>query len=190
MSYEIEQKFRVDRHEAIVALLVGMAAEPGPKVEQEDAYLRHPSRDFATSGEALRVRRVGDHNAITYKGPRHQGPTKTREEIEIPFAAGAESLKQMLQLFETLGFRPVAIVRKVRTPYHLDFRGRPIEVVLDVVEGLGAFVEVEIIVEAESDLPGAQGTVLELSAALGLKEIEPRSYLRMILESRAAAADN
>jgi adenylate cyclase class 2 len=190
MSYEIEQKFRVDGHDTIVALLAKMAAGPDPKEDQEDVYLRHPARDLATSGEALRLRRVGDHNAITYKGPKRRAPTKTREEIEISYASGSKALEEMRRLFETLGFRPVAVVRKVRTPYHLEFERRAFEVVLDVVEGLGTFVEVETIADHEDELPEAQQAVLNLSTALGLKENEPRSYLRLILENRAAAADN
>src|SRR5262249_52341610 len=131
MSFEIEQKFPVDDHDTIVALLARLAATPGPKEDQEDAYLRHPARDLATSGEALRLRRVGNHNAITYKGPKRQAPTKTREEIEISFAVGPKARGDMRRLFEILGFTPVAVVRKVRTPYQLEFQERTFEIVLD-----------------------------------------------------------
>jgi adenylate cyclase class 2 len=190
MSYEIEQKFRTEGHERIVDRLAELPAEPGERIEQEDTYLKHPARDFARTGEAFRVRRFGDHNAITYKGPKRQGPTKTREEIEILFESGPGSLQKLLQLFEMLGFQAVTSIRKVRTPYHLTFQAHAIEVVLDVVEGIGTYVEVETIVEAENQMPEAQRTVVELAARLGLTEVEPRSYLRMVLENRPAAADS
>src|SRR5262249_18839245 len=122
--------------------------------------------------------------AVTYKGPRRTGPTKTREEIEVPFAEGAGALGDLRKLFEILGFRPVAVVRKVRTPHHLKYRGRPVEVALDEVAGLGTFVEVETLAGSEADRPEAQGVVLDLARELGLTEIEPRSYLRMTLEQR------
>ena len=95
-----------------------------------------------------------------------------------------ESLDQMLRLFANLGFRPVAVIRKLRRPFHLVFQGRAIEVVLDVAEGLGEFAEVEAIAASEADLAAAQGVVLALGRALGLTEVEPRSYLRMTLERR------
>jgi adenylate cyclase class 2 len=55
---------------------------------------------------------------------------------------------------------------------------------LDLAEGLGAFAEVETLVEAESDLPAAQQAVVAMAKDLGLTEVEPRSYLRMVLEDR------
>lgn len=184
MSYEVEVKYRTTDHAALGERLIALGAVPGPEVVHEDAYLSHPARDFAQTNEALRLRRVGDANRITYKGPRRDGPTKTREEIEVPFGDGTESLDQMRRLFANLGFRPVALIRKLRRPFHLVFQGRAIEVVLDVAEGLGEFAEVEAIAASEIDLPAAQGVVLALARTLGLTEVEPRSYLRMTLERR------
>ena len=76
------------------------------------------------------------------------------------------------------------IVRKTRRPYFLSHHGRPVEVALDFAEGIGTFAEVETIAETESDLPHAQRAVLDLAASLGLTEIEPRSYRRMLQEQR------
>ena len=190
MSFEIEQKFRTSDHLAMADRLDARNAMRGETVEHEDLYLNHPARDFAQTGEAFRIRRVGKYNAITYKGPRFEGPTKTREELEIPFAEGAANLAKLKALFEALGFRPVATIRKVRTPYHLDVNGRGVEVVLDVAEGLGTFVEVETIADSEADFAEARKTVIDLAEALGLKDLEPRSYLRMLLENRAASVDS
>jgi adenylate cyclase, class 2 len=187
MSFEIEQKYRTRDHLAIEGRLNARTAVRGECVEHEDLYLSHPARDFAESGEAFRIRRVGTQNAITYKGPRFEGPTKTRRELEVPFEAGTESLSKLKAVFEALGFRPVATVRKVRMPYHLELDGRPFEVALDVAEGLGSFVEVETIVESEADFPDARQAVIKLAGELGLNELEPRSYLRMLLERETGA---
>jgi adenylate cyclase class 2 len=187
MAFEVEIKFRTDDHEGLARRLASMGAEPGPAVEQEDAYLSHPSRDFAASGEALRLRREGDENRLTYKGPRHGGPTKTREEVEVAFAEGAEAGERMRRLWEALGFGTVAVLRKRRRAFPLDYRGRRVEVVLDEAEGLGTFAEVEAIARDHADLPAAQSDVLDLARALCLTEVEPRSYLRMALERRAGA---
>jgi adenylate cyclase, class 2 len=189
MSFEVEQKFRTAGHHDTVMRLTAMGADATAPVEQVDAYLNHPCRDFATSGEALRIRRVGDRNAITYKGPKLAGPTKTRPEYEVAFAEGPRPLDALLQVLLALGFRPVAEIRKVRTPYQLTIQGRSLEVALDEVEGLGTFVEVETLAADQADLPAAQAAVVTLSRTLGLTEYEPRSYLRMVLERHAAAAD-
>ena len=138
----------------------------------------------ASYEQALRLRREGTSNRVTYKGPRQGGPTKTREEIEIAFAQGAEEQGRMRRLWELLGFRPVAVLHKRRRAFSLDHQGRHLEVVLDEAEDLGTFVEVEAIAADEADLPAAQAAVLDLARELGLTEVEPRSYLRMALERR------
>jgi adenylate cyclase class 2 len=182
MSYEVELKFRACSHDELVRRLAALGGSEEPELSQEDIYWNHPARDFARSGEAFRIRRTGDDNRITYKGPKWSGPTKTREELEIPFEPGAAVFEQMSRLLENLGFRATAAVRKSRRPFHLTFQGWSMEIALDTVEGLGEFVEVEAIAEHPDDLPRAQAAVLDLASALELDEIEPRSYLRMILE--------
>src|SRR5687767_12585717 len=107
MGYEVEVKYRVADGAALVEALRRLGAAAGAAVEQEDLYLAHPARDFARTGEALRLRRDGPRHAITYKGPRRDGPTKTREEREVAFAGGEESFVGMRAIFESLGFRPV-----------------------------------------------------------------------------------
>jgi adenylate cyclase class 2 len=184
MSFEVEVKYRSVDHDELRRRLSEQGASPGPTEFQEDVYLRHPTRDFAVTNEALRLRRNGTENRITYKGPRRAGPTKTREEIEIPVAQGEGAFRQLSRLFENLGFQPVATIRKTRSIYFLADPPHEIEVTLDHLERLGDFAEIEIVADAESDLPAAQAAVLSLAAELGLTEVEPRSYLRMLLETQ------
>jgi adenylate cyclase class 2 len=184
MSFEVEVKYRTKAHDDIARRLAELGARAEPEVTQEDAYMSHPARDFGQTNEALRIRRIGELNRITYKGPRLAGPTKTREEIEIAFSEGPESFEQLVRLFANLGFRPVGVIRKRRRPFHLNYQGHEVEVGLDVAEGLGEFVEVEVIALSEFDLAASQGIVLDLARALSLTEVEPRSYLTMFLEER------
>ena len=184
MSYEVEIKFRSADHDLLRRRLAGRGAVEETPVVQVDTYLNHPSRDFARTNEAFRLRRIGAENRITYKGPKLEGPTKTREEIELSLAEGEDAFDQLRRLFENLGFRPVATIRKERTTFHLSDPPLRIEVALDRAEGLGDFAEIEIIAPSEAELPAAQGAVMALAGELGLTEVEPRSYLRMALEAR------
>ncbi|MFI5386240.1 MAG: class IV adenylate cyclase [Fimbriimonadales bacterium] len=187
MSYEVEVKYRLANVDQLERRLAERGAAGGPAIVQEDTYLSHPSRDFALTNEALRLRRVMQENQITYKGPRRRGPTKTREEIEIGVAPGDDARRDMFRLFEKLGFHTVATIRKTRTPFHLTVEGNNIEVVLDQAEGLGDFAEIETLAVTESDLPAAQAAILAVADELGLTEVEPRSYLRMALDARRQA---
>lgn len=184
MSFEVELKFSAVDHQGLRTRLSVLGARGEPPVAQEDVYFNHPARDFARTGEAFRVRREGDRNRVTYKGPKHAGPTKTREEVEIPFADGPQTFEACLRLFEHLGFVRVAAIRKERAPFHLDYRGRALEIALDIAEGIGAFAEVETLAANATDLPAAQAAILACAQELGLSTVEPRSYLRMALEHR------
>jgi adenylate cyclase, class 2 len=186
MSFEVEVKYRAVNHDHLLARLLKAGAVAGPVVDMVDTYFSHPVRDFARSNEAFRIRRLGQENRITYKGPRRSGPTKTREEIEIPVAPGLDQFERLLKLLENLGFRPVATVRKRRETFHLAFHDHELEIALDTVEGLGPFAEIESLARGEDDLPAAQQAVLSLAGCLGLTEVEPRSYLRMVLEKQNA----
>ena len=184
MGFEVEVKYRSVDHDVLQRRLAELGAVPAASVLQVDTYLSHPARDLTATNEAFRVRSTGGENRITYKGPRRPGPTKTREEIEVRFADGEQSAGQLLRLFEILGFRPLATIRKKRTSFHLTVDHHNLDVALDQAEGLGHFAEIETLAASEAELKAAQATVLALAAELGLAEVELRSYLRMALESR------
>jgi adenylate cyclase class 2 len=177
---EIEQKFRVADRAGLRRRLLDAGANFGDTLAQADTYFAHPGRDFATTDEALRIRTTGDDNRITYKGPKRQHVVKTRREIELPLASGAENAAQFAELLELLGFRPVATVRKRRQEATLAWNGRMVNAALDTVEGLGEFCEIEMCVE-EAEAASAQQVVQSLAAHLGLDDVERRSYLGMIL---------
>jgi adenylate cyclase class 2 len=178
---EIEQKFaRVDFADVERRLADrGLSLDEGHA--EADHYFNAPDRDFARTNEAFRLRRVGETNLLTYKGPRQVSSVKVRTEIEVPFAAGDEAAEQMERLLVHLGYRPVAVVRKHRRGCRLERGGFALTVFLDEVEQLGRFAEVEIL--AEEEKKEEAGRVLsEVAAELGLHEVQPRSYLGLLLQ--------
>ena len=88
MPYEVELKFPVADPQSLANKLTAMGATILPAQEEVDLYFAHPSRDFVQTDEALRLRRKGDANCITYKGPKIDATTKTRREIELPLTSG------------------------------------------------------------------------------------------------------
>jgi len=182
---EVEQKFTQVDFETLRHKLRNLGATGTERHLQEDEYFNAPDRDFATTGEAFRLRRSDDQILLTYKGKRQQKEVKVRPEIEIPLALGCESLAHARQLLLHLGYRPVAIVRKRRESYRLDHQGQRVNICLDEVEELGRFAEVEMVgPEDQHEQMAAQ--VQALAKHLGLSQPEPRSYLRQLLEKRAA----
>ena len=180
---EIEMKFPVTDFAPIQARLADWRARPDEAVEQADHYYNAPDRDFACTDEALRLRRVGAANIVTYKGPKQAGPAKTRTEVEVPLEAGAEAAKEFCLLLTHLGYRAVAVVHKKRLCYHFDRGGFALQACLDQVDKLGHFVEVEIIAP-ENKKSQAQEVLLQVAAELRLKDAERRSYLEMFLAAK------
>lgn len=177
---EVELKFHLpDKAAACRELARFDVVWHDPEV-QIDGYFNHPCRDFVQTDEAVRLRRIGDQNVITYKGPKLDPATKTRREIELPISPGEEGLSRFGELLEVLGFRRVAEVRKTRTKGKLSWQGWEVEVALDQVENVGSFIELETQSE-EANLPAAREAILALARELNLTHQERRGYLEMLL---------
>ena len=182
---EAECKFRVRHHQPVIDALIGLHAVAIGTESHCDTYLRHPSRDFRTTDEALRIREIDGLPYLTYKGPRLSGPIKIRTEIELPLHRGDKS--SWLEVWKHLGFSIVTEVVKKRTIYRLDSERRPLTITLDEVEKLGSFVEIERILEQSDEVEQAEKDILAVAQMLGLRDIEKRSYLGLLLESTNAS---
>ena len=68
MPLEVEQKYRSDDLDALAGKIRAAGGKGQARVRQVDLYFAHPSRDFRETDEALRLRRVGETNRVTYKG--------------------------------------------------------------------------------------------------------------------------
>lgn len=177
---EVEVKFRNTEPARVLARLLALGAQRIEERIDADQYFNAPDRDFAQTDEAFRLRRIGSRNMLTYKGPKRDSITKTRTEIEVPLGAGEAVADDVERMFVSLGYRPVAIVRKQRTVYHLEHDRFDIEACLDEVGYVGSYVELEIVTEQEQ-AEEAKDIVLNLAEKLGLKDQERRSYLELLL---------
>ncbi len=180
---EVEMKFPVRDFAAVETRLAQIDAHLNCTRHDIDQYFNAPDRDFAQTDEALRIRRIGSANFVTYKGPKLDARTKTRTEVEVPLGDGAATAEAFAQVLTHLGYRPVAVVQKRRRLYHLERNTFSLEVTLDEVQGVGPFVEIETQAPAER-LDEARRVVLELATALGLTTSERRSYLELLLEAQ------
>jgi len=183
VKYEVELKFPVAEMDALEAKLAELGVEILPPQVEVDRYFAHPAKDFAKTDEALRIRRKGDSNFITYKGPKIDPTTKTRHEIELPLSGGEESNADWTRMLQALGFTPVGEVRKTRRKAHIAWQGRMIEGSLDEIDRLGTFAELELVVEPEG-IETAKTCITSLAAALGLTGSERRSYLELLLNAQ------
>jgi adenylate cyclase class 2 len=174
MSIEVEAKAYAANLSAIEKELIEKGAKFVTKVKQKDTYFNHPNRDFAETDEALRIREVDGKTFFTYKGPKMDSVTKTREEIEIQVEDPESSREFLLRL----GFKEVRVVNKIRIKYRInDF-----VVCLDEVAGLGQFVELEASCDDQDQVNELRESILNILNSLGLTKTERKSYLELLFE--------
>jgi len=181
---EVEMKFRVADWTEIAAKLATAGAVPEPMREDTDHYFNAPDRDFAQTDEAVRLRRIGVQNYLTYKGPKIDTLTKSRPEIELRLADGAQVAADSVRFLSSLGYRPVAVVSKMRQVFTFERGGFQLSACLDDVGAVGRYVELEILTD-ESRYEAAREVLLKTVAEFGLTDHERRSYLRLLLEQGA-----
>lgn len=171
---EIEQKFRSPGNEKVEKTLAHLEAKKVGDETQEDIYFAHPCREFGKTDESLRLRKREGCAELTYKGPRMQvGGSKAREEITLK----TDDPLTLQRIVERLGFEDAYVLRKRRKSYILD----KLRVDVDDVDGLGEFVELEVLTESTER---AEHLIDLAKKELGLEKPEPKTYLEMVLAMR------
>ncbi|NPV49927.1 MAG: class IV adenylate cyclase [Candidatus Methanofastidiosum sp.] len=163
---ELEMKAKIDNYiRGRIDQILRRAEFLGERIE-EDVYFSSPIRDFKETDEALRVRYSGDKAVLTYKGPKLDRVSKSREEYEAYVSGEVE------QILHKLGYKKLLNVRKKRRLYlYKDFT-----ISIDDVEELGEFIEVELKSENLQDVKRIENLFEDL-----FLESERRSYLELLL---------
>jgi adenylate cyclase class 2 len=173
---EIEIKVKVTDIGAVRSQILRIGGMLSETLTEHDTYYNAPHRDFGVTDEALRLRQTGFTSTVTYKGPKNTIlGSKIREEHNLVIPDPDEFHK----IITSLGFIPVAVVRKRREYY----RCNDFTISLDQVEGLGEYVEIELITENSTDKAAVR--VDRLAKKIGVTgERITASYLELLLSTR------
>lgn len=174
---EVEVKSKISSFEVIKNKLKNINAIKIRKEHQKDLYFNSPLKDFAKTDEALRIRNVSIENEkkslITYKGPKLDSKSKTREEIELKI----EDDIKLSKILEHLGFKKVREVIKNREIYELE----EFIISLDDVEGLDPYMEIEIALEEKTDFKHSLDKIFDIFKKIGITDgFETKSYLELL----------
>ena len=184
-TFEVEIKFQVENVSELERKLQQIGGTSfGEPVTESDSFFLHPCRDFVQTDECLRLRKrelpdgTTEHS-LTYKGPKIDTSTKTRQEIEMPITEP----ERWENLLTALGFRNSASVQKIRRRQGLTVNNRHVEIVFDTLPALPEsgrqFVEMETLANAE-EVEESRKVILNLSEQLGLSEPIRDSYLKLV----------
>ncbi len=173
---EVEIKVPISDKNKIIQKLKNIGFIFKKSVIQKDIYFQHPSRNFVKTDEALRIRETPEEVFLNYKGPKIDTTTKTREEIEISLKNG----KNLIKIFEKLGFQKVILIEKKREIYELD----EIKASVDMVKGLGDYLELEILLDNRKQLDTKRELLFSILDRLGISKdkIIRKSYLELLLK--------
>ncbi|MDI6882076.1 MAG: class IV adenylate cyclase [Methanothermobacter sp.] len=170
---EVEVKAKTDP--TIKEKLESIGARKIRTEKQEDIYFNAPHKDFKITDEALRIRKTPTKALLTYKGPKIDEKSKTRQEIETEIP----NPKKMTRILESLGFKKAHKVVKEREIYQLD----DFKATIDKVKGLGTYIEIEKDIKENEDYAETLNKIYKIYKKLGIqKGFQRKSYLELLLE--------
>ena len=172
MARNIEIKARVDNLDALASKAAALADEGPIEIAQDDTF-------FRCEGGRLKLRVFSETEAelIFYKRPDQAGPK------ESFYVRSRTSEPASLCVALSLAYGQAGRVRKRRTLYLV---GRT-RVHLDRVEGLGDFLELEVVLaEGESSQSGIE-TAHQFMAQLGVEpsQLVEGAYVDLLTEKRS-----
>ena len=170
MASNIEIKARVRDFAEIQRRAEKLSDTPVQVIPQEDTFFQTPQGRLK-----LRVLAADRGQLIYYTRPDQEGPK--RSDYHIYYTSDPQNLKRVLEL--AYGMR--GVVRKTRYLYLVG----QTRVHLDEVEGLGQFMELEVVMQAgQSDAQG-QEIAEALMASLGVErgDLLDGAYMDLIKSS-------
>lgn len=173
MAQEIEVKFALRDRQELTRKLHELGAERLYPETFEDNITLDRRGELRTKGALLRVRKFGRFALATFKGPMSiEGGVKSRDEVQT----GVESFELAIQLFDSLGFKPVFRYQKFREVWRL----RDVEVVLDRTP-IGDYFEIE----------GSVETIRSVTSELGMSMDQAirHTYADLYRQARRTRAD-
>lgn len=157
MPTNIEIKARVRNMKALRSRAEELSASPVQVIPQVDTF-------FVTQKGRLKLRELGPASGqlVYYERADHEGPK--RSDYLISETQDVEGLRQTLS--KALGIR--GVVRKVRSLYLIG----QTRLHLDEVEGLGEFLELEVVLRPAQSEAEAMDVAKRLMRELGVDEAD------------------
>lgn len=178
---EVEVKAKTDHR--IKKKLESIGAQKIRTEKQEDIYFNAPHKDFKITDEALRIRETPTRTLLTYKGPKIDEKSKTRQEIETEIS----NPQKMTRILEHLGFKKAHKVVKKREIYQLD----DLTITIDNIEGLGTYMEIEKDIKENEDYDETLNKIYKIYKKLGIqKGFQRKSYLELLLDDNLPSKRN
>ena len=176
MERNVEIKARIESLDSILPVVAALAESAPSEIVQDDTFFSCPHGRLK-----LRVFSETDGELIFYQRPDIAGPKESSYIVSPTHSPGR--LREAL----SLAFGQVGRVRKHRRVFLI---GRT-RIHLDRVEGLGEFLEIEVVLSQGEPVQAGVAIARELLAKLGVssRQLVNQAYVDL-LERRKATRDS
>ena len=176
MARNIEIKARIGSIEATAARAAALADKGPVEIDQDDTFFNCPDGRLK-----LRARPAGDGELIFYRRPDQPGPKESF--YLLARTAEPDALREVL----TLAWGTSGRVLKHRSLY---WCGRT-RIHLDRVEGLGSFIELEVLLAEGESAAAGEAVARELMHKLGIRDdqLVDGAYLDLLRAERAGGVE-
>lgn len=178
---EVEVKLPVQNIEQIRERLQKAGFEETALIYERDTYFDNARNEIRNTDSALRIRETRNYETgeisaqLNYKGRKLDNQTMTRKELE----SGVEDPEVCRQILKALGYEAVApeVIKRRRM-----MSQKPVTACLDDVQGLGYFLELEIMTEEEKEKDVLLKKIENILHYLGytISDTVQTSYLSML----------
>ncbi len=152
----IEIKAKIRDYEKVQKLVEELCPTPIQTEQQEDTF-------FITSKGRLKLRESDDKSTLIYYD-RNDSIEPSQSDIAISFTDNPDTLKSVLS--KSLSIR--GIVKKNRTLYKYG----QTRIHLDDVEGLGKFIELEVVLKSDQTLTEGEAIAYKLMDEFGIHKTD------------------
>ena len=163
---EVEIRAKIENNDSLKESLNSIGIQFIKTIKQEDRIFGHPkfldeNTKIIEGGLSARIRGVNNIFKLEFKEIVRQGGG-----IEI--SGDLDDAKEGIELLNKLGFEEAFAISKVRDIYKYN----NFEIVLDHVEQLGNFIEIEKMVDSKEEIEKAREDCINL-----LNKISPESKI-------------
>ncbi len=153
MNRNVEIKAKLPDRAAVEVLLVTLAGDGPVLLTQEDVF-------FASRSGRLKLRTINNVRSELIYYERDDSPEpKPSNYLVVPVGDAVAMRAVLAHVADEIG-----VVRKVRTLYLIG----PTRVHLDEVEGLGSFLELEVVLSADQSVEEGRDIAEDIMAMLGI----------------------
>lgn len=175
---EVEVKLKINSVEDVISKLKELGFSEAEMLRETDTYFDNKEGAIRHSDRALRIRETYNYNSdnsccqINFKDKKYDNKSMSRPEFETE----VNDAESMIKIINGLGFFPVEpkVIKKRQI-----LKSSSISACVDTVEGLGNFLELEIITDSEQDRETELKKIESVISALGygMADTTTTSYL-------------